>query len=514
MKINAIEIIEQSLGGLLEISGRYLGPDRTQVLKTEYEAKKKESLLQVMLFGSYNAGKSSLINALLTEEVAPTGDIPKTATADRYPWNGCYLLDTPGVNAPIEHEALTDTQIDRSELILFVIRQGDQDVKDVYERMFNMLSREKHIFIVFNHELASEELPEALARLTDIMAHYADSYQVELQRVAEIPVLPINIKTAMRARLKGSEVLAEHSGITQFETLFQSWLRRFDSEHHYLDRLRKYIHQCVVTPLLEAISEEADGDESAELKNLQYQREEVARQYDLLDSQVSNYIRAEVVHLKPEIASLIQHSSSQMELESGVLQLADKVVNSTSDFLQERCESLTSELDVTVNVSVEAPRNGGHSYVSEAIEQTLLSGAKKVDSNTLKQGLLFLRKLKIPGIKGRWEKTLGQWAGKANWVFTAAVSAYEIYSASSEQDKQNEEIRRQTLGLHQVVEGVANDIGSAVLDNSRKLINSAKVQSLTELDINIKEITEHCEQHSKDKEAVKSLASELSIVQF
>ena len=173
MNNNAVDRIEENLGGLFDIASRYLGENQASVLKEEYQQKKGEALLQVMLFGSYNAGKSSLINALKMEEVAAIGDIPKTAQADRYYWNGCYLLDTPGVNAPIEHEAVTEEQINRSELILFVIRQGDQDVKDVYERMFNMLKRDKQVFVVFNHELGEDDLPEALDRLNGIMIDYA-----------------------------------------------------------------------------------------------------------------------------------------------------------------------------------------------------------------------------------------------------------------------------------------------------------------------------------------------------
>ncbi|MDN3562081.1 GTPase [Vreelandella neptunia] len=513
MNISAIDKIEQNLNGLFETAERYLGAVRTMALKAEYKAKKEESLLQVMLFGSYNAGKSSLINALVMEEVAAIGDIPKTATADRYHWNGCYLLDTPGVNAPIEHEALTDAQIDRSELILFVIRQGDQDVKDVYERMFSMLARDKQIFIVYNHELAPEALPEALARLTDIMAQYAASHQIDLQRVGEIPVLPVNIKTAMKARLKGSELLAEHSGIVHFETVFLSWLRRFDNDYHYLDRLRKHIHQCLVTPSLKAIADEANGDETAELKNLQYQRDEVIRQYALLDSQVANHVRAEIVRSKPEIASIMNRSTTQVELESEILQLADKVVSSTSGFLQQRCESVTNEMNATVDISIETRSGEGRSHIRESIEQALVTGAKNIDSNTLKEGFLLLRKLKIPGIKGRWEKTLGQWANKANWTVTVLVSAYEIYSASAEQDKKNEEQQRQTLTLHQLIESIASDIGSAILDESRKLISSSKEQSLTDLDASIKKITESSEQHIRDREYVKSLASGLDAVQ-
>ena len=48
-----------------------------------------------MLFGAYNAGKSTLINALLGEERAVVGDIPTTDAVHRYDWDGHIMLDTP-----------------------------------------------------------------------------------------------------------------------------------------------------------------------------------------------------------------------------------------------------------------------------------------------------------------------------------------------------------------------------------------------------------------------------------
>jgi GTPase SAR1 family protein len=512
MTLHAVGKIEKNLEALLEIAERYLGPEQASALKKEYDEKKTESLLQVMLYGSYNAGKSSLINALLMEDVAAIGDIPKTSTADLYKWNDCYLLDTPGVNAPIEHEEVAESQIDRSELLLFVVRQGDQDVKDVYSRMFQMLARDKQIFIVFNHELSPDELPEALARLTDIMATYAQSHQIDLRRVGEIPIIPVNVKTAMKARLKGSEPLAEHSGITQFESVFLSWLRNFDTDHHYLDRLRKFIHQCVVNPLLDSISKESKVDDLAGLKNLQCQRDEIVRQYDLLDSQVANHVRAELVRLKPEIASAMSSSSSKIEIESEIFQLADRVVQTTTDFLQQRCDEVTDDLNAALDISIDSENSGGRSNLGDAIEKAVMKSAKSIDANTIKDGLLMLRKFKFPGIKGRWEKTLGGWATKASWVITVATSAYEIYSASAEQDKENAEQRRQTLGVHQVVEGIASDISSSILDEARKVISATKEQSIAQIDFQIEKITENAETHIQDNERVNSLASAIDAV--
>ena len=57
----------------------------------------------IMFYGLYNAGKSTLINALCQEYVAKTGDVPTTAAIQPVPWEGYSLVDTPGINAKDAH---------------------------------------------------------------------------------------------------------------------------------------------------------------------------------------------------------------------------------------------------------------------------------------------------------------------------------------------------------------------------------------------------------------------------
>ena len=110
--------------------------DSVSTLHTELNKTVENKTLQVMLYGAYNAGKSTLVNTLLGKYKAKENGIPTTDSVDIYNWNGFNLLDTPGINAPIEHEDITQEQVKRSGAMLFVIREGDQDAKDIYERLF------------------------------------------------------------------------------------------------------------------------------------------------------------------------------------------------------------------------------------------------------------------------------------------------------------------------------------------------------------------------------------------
>ena len=57
-----------------------------------------------MVYGIYNAGKSSILNELIGEDKAIVEDTPTTEAVTYYDWQGYKIADTPGIFAPIEHE--------------------------------------------------------------------------------------------------------------------------------------------------------------------------------------------------------------------------------------------------------------------------------------------------------------------------------------------------------------------------------------------------------------------------
>ena len=80
----------------------------------EYLTKMKEikaaidkSEPSLMFYGIYNAGKSSLLNAIFGKVVASVNDIPETHKVTRYQWGKYTLVDTPGLNGPVQDEKIT-----------------------------------------------------------------------------------------------------------------------------------------------------------------------------------------------------------------------------------------------------------------------------------------------------------------------------------------------------------------------------------------------------------------------
>lgn len=493
---------------LMPLAQNYLGEEQASTLNQELASKLSKTRLQIMLFGAYNAGKSSLINALIGEEVAGVADVPKTATADEYNWQGFTLLDTPGVNAPIEHEALTEEQIKRSELMLFVIREGDQDVKDVYKRMFELLNLGKNIFIVFNHQLTGDELNKATVRLDEQLFVLAKQFNTPQEKVTSINVIPINIKTALTAKTKQSEKLAEHSGIVDFESEFSSWLTQFDNEHGYLLQVKQYIKHCLLAPTLKCIAKEI-GEPDVAILEQQKLRESVATEQAIMNSKVANFIRSQQANLSLEVEEAFSTDQSEIELNAQMQSIAENLSEKAFEFISQYLADIEA-----LNVALTNMKGSdGQEQASDdnKFGKFVFNAAKNANPEKLtKEALLQLRKFKVPGFKGVWSKTFDKWAKKAGPWIQVGISLLEMKMASDEEKKQNEAIHKQQLQFQKAVRNGADKIIDLVLDNSKASIDKHFTALISNIDAEIEKGLCSKAQVEKDQNLIFSLDDELA----
>ena len=323
--MQSISQIEQYVAEALEVAARYIPQEKYDELMADFAVKKQEEAISVMLFGSYNAGKSSLINALTDDGNAVVGEIPTTDHVNSYLWNDCVLLDTPGVNAPIEHEEVTEEQIRKSQLIVCVVRAGDQDVQDVYDRMFSMLKNDKHVFVVLNHSHEDAELQQLIDKLQQVMLQYAEKYDVPPAMLAQISVIPVNLKSAIKARSEGKKLLEERSGIHDLDCAFDAWIRQHNTETGFLDRFKHYVDEFILKPVRSAVLTEEDGYPDAELSDCSYAREELVSKFLLLDGKMTNVVNVKVNLAKENIAGILGSGESKAVMESEIQQLCNNI---------------------------------------------------------------------------------------------------------------------------------------------------------------------------------------------
>lgn len=103
-----------------------------------------ENLFSIVFIGEFSTGKSTIINALLGNNILPTGITPTTdkitilrygSVKEEYEENGnhyisipeerlkgVFIVDTPGTNVTLEqHEQITHRFIPKADIVFFVI---------------------------------------------------------------------------------------------------------------------------------------------------------------------------------------------------------------------------------------------------------------------------------------------------------------------------------------------------------------------------------------------------------
>ena len=207
-----------------------------------------DELFLVVVVGEFNAGKSSVLNALFGEKLMEEGPIPTTAKITilrygtepgeqtisdfvverRYPaelLKHMNLVDTPGTNSIIrQHQVITEDFIPRADLVLF-ITSYDRPLSES-ERQFLEFIRgawgKRLVFVLNKVDLAREN--EAM--LNQVLEHIRRGCRELLG--FEPAIVPVSAELAFAAKVTDSaavrDVLAPKSRFGELETLMTKTL--------------------------------------------------------------------------------------------------------------------------------------------------------------------------------------------------------------------------------------------------------------------------------------------------
>lgn len=234
---------EDQIREVKSIARRFLGKTQnyqsfSKSFKTSVEEqvnKKVLGLLQeqkpkVLVYGIYNAGKSTLVNVLCGKEVAEVGDRPTTAKTQPYDAGKYILMDTPGIDAPIKHEMEADENMNNCHVILFVVSsKGGFESRKNYERMVEMIQRGLPFYIILNdrgsattdeqeHQRELESIQQKI--ITNLIQVSGDDHIDE-----KYEVITLNTKRAWTGIQKGKQILVEKSGIRALQLRLENLLR-------------------------------------------------------------------------------------------------------------------------------------------------------------------------------------------------------------------------------------------------------------------------------------------------
>ena len=254
-----------------EVSALYRREDEVLKFNTHLENKLENFNPTIMVYGVYNAGKSTLLNAIFgQDEMAKTGDSPETAEINAYSYNGYTIYDTPGINAPIEHQAVTDEHLAKSELIIFVLsNDGSFEDRYIYEKIGEIIKAKKPILIAMNNksgiDMNSIEAKSEIDKVNQHLSTICDEMGID-KAEEKVSFTFVDAKTALEGKIEKEQELIDESKIKQFETIMNNLLGSSGKEE-VTNALNLYIKDYI-TSTLTLIDEKIDNPEIKKTQEL------------------------------------------------------------------------------------------------------------------------------------------------------------------------------------------------------------------------------------------------------
>lgn len=237
-----LTMVEPTLLRTLILDTLPTSPPKENVLEKDISEEDKKPFLaylnereaadkpMVMVFGVYNAGKSTLINALLGEKVAEVSARPQTDKITPYDWEGFTLCDTPGIDAPEDHEHASRKHQERCDVILFVLwADGTFDERKTYEEICTLLKVGKPLRIILNTKGDVDNpchfLMEIQDKIVQNLQKIAPEFAItDIEKRAQLRL--INAKRAFLGRSTGEPVFVETSGLPKLVDDLRDFLRQ------------------------------------------------------------------------------------------------------------------------------------------------------------------------------------------------------------------------------------------------------------------------------------------------
>ncbi len=346
---------EERAEKLLVILNSYGMVDQEKSFKNFYDRNINKAQPEIMVHGIYNAGKSTLINALVGKEVAPFGDVPLTCKIDKYEWNGYQITDTPGVDAPIQgHEEITREHLKESEVVIFVMSAGaGSENIDNYGRMVEIIEAGKRLLIVVNDK----------SKISDevVRCGIKDKVKVNLKTVAtekgmcineiDYDVIFVNAQTACVANKYNEPELLRDSNLQVLEQHILKEIRRVDG----YARIRTIINEInhIAEKTLQKIAALSNDD----IRILDDLKEYLKTNQKSFKTLMCNEVTAHADSMTNEIAVCIEsNAENQDAIEKGIQKIGEthfeglqkKLSFEVNDFLSDLYMQFEKQFDYSI----------------------------------------------------------------------------------------------------------------------------------------------------------------------
>ena len=516
-----------------------------------FEDKKNKPDASIMVYGVYNAGKSTLINALVGEEVAATDDVPLTDKITAYPCRNYIILDTPGIDAPKEHENVTKEQLVKADAIIFVVNPlGVVEEAKTLAVLMDLFQARKKVFLVFNEKnsLSEEDFAKLKDQTRERLQGLAD--ERNLQGVLkDIPIVKINAKMALTGKLKNKEKLVELSGCVEFEKKLDQFIMSISQEDIYMrlkSNLLDFLNQSATKIESQSNSELVKqydmvianlSKDKLDIKNDMAKR--IERNKNELYSNIKSWLYNEVIDIENNINHWVEGKSKLIENDlNSALEMSKSKIKDDIEQLQAKIPAIALNDDLPKDINIEVDNLDQETHIpkppssdqginisKEQLSQFAVSMGQNIKVEHVVTGLNMVKQYLPTLMKGVGQKTIEKWAGNivgkavpiAGAALTIGLALHDIFSddAETEQLKRQQEVERKARERRdQQIEDAAIQISDQFLTTLSIAIHHVSDDFFEQVVSEIEKISLNFEEqdqvNSKLMEKILTLQQELS----
>ena len=458
---------------------RWLHAGEVQSLEERLHAKAQAMRPRIMVYGLYNAGKSTLINAMTGRAQAPMGDCPTTLAIIPYAWRGYTLLDTPGIDAPVHHEAQARAEIERSDVVLFVVAMGGAvDEAKTWQELVEIVRRGRRVMLIVNNRQGLSPDSQEFLSITDTLRTHLQTagHTAGLGDILkEVPIYLVNARSALKGCLENKPALLEHSGIVALQQELTAFLRKSD-KHAVLHVCRSDVLRAVDSAEMALQCHAGDAKSQA----LTQVRQRVEHERTRLTYALNECLDQLLPDAKRQLAQRIEHAAqagegpeAQAQLEAAANTIASAVGTRLNAVVAQEVAKTLRQLRDVVDVdersantlsSAETPCMTAHSGGS-APQRNQILGTLPTYA-LLKQGSRMAMTFgteQLPKLfKGVGSGNLGRWAGLASKWLGVAVQVVAMFwqfnDERKERQRQQREWERQAQSMEDAASAFARDL--------------------------------------------------------
>ena len=512
-------------------------------IQRQFDDKRRQPDASIMVYGVYNAGKSTLINALIGDNVARTGDIPLTDSIDAYQWNNTQILDTPGVDAPLAHEEVTREQMLKADAIIFVVNpSGAAEEEKTLRVLVDILQAKKKLFLVLNDKDKMD---------IDVLTRLKNDIRIRLQTLAEargmqevlqdIPILRVNAQMALQAKRANRAGQLQASEFPAFETALTTFIAGIDTQHIYR-RLAAGLYQFL-DDALRSLDKQTASETVRSFDTLM--KSVVEQQYECRKTLTAEIKRqAEEIYRGSKAA--LRQENAQQKLEALFNQACERIETLQQqevEYLVTRFQHDLDHLETAIwqqaKTHQDIPHMPGDQArpTAEGREEANIMNAEMVSNAVtslssmakpehIVSGLKLVKEWAPSLMKGIGPKTMEKWGAAVigKWIpyvgpaVTVISSLYGIFAEDSETKRareQSEEYRREWERYQQELEDFARSTAAQFESFALKQVNSSLDPWFNDLREKIHASRDIASQHDRAISdtilSAQQLASELKV---